>query len=342
MAIQPMALEVQNPKIDVLGAYDQSRNNAIDQKTAQINQQGAQQQQDAAALQQMAEVGFGAMDGNLDGPIDPNKVAQLVQILHGNPLAAAIQKNPELLRTITKGSLEVLKYKDNAEQFELAKKKLEAELQKASQPTEVSAGASLMDPVTGKVVGTAPVNKSTSLPTSYQEYELAKSDPEYAKTLASSSSKPPTDAQRRASQLTEVVKPDAELLLGDGSKENPGIFDALSNAWDQAGAVLTGNRLSGEDYQRAANAVGNIAQSYLYAVSGQAAPAAEVAKIVDSVSPKFGDKPQTLKEKKARLKSYVDAIALGQKQGVNAPQPDAPAAAPNGGDGKVVDWTEFF
>jgi hypothetical protein len=59
-----------------------------------------------------------------------------------------------------------------------------------------------------------------------------------------------------------------------------------------------------------------VAQSYLYAISGQAAPASEVAKIVASVTPVPFESPQSLAEKKRRLRTYVDAIAMAA-QGVD-------------------------
>lgn len=169
--------------------------------------------------------------------------------------------------------------------------------------------------------------KPPNLPTSYQEFQLALSDPAYAATLSSSTSKPPTDSQRRASQLTKAITPDAELLLGDGTK--PGAFDALANGWDQMGGAnipfVGGAPLkaaTSADYQRANNAIVNIAQSYLYAVSGAAAPAEEVDKIVKSVTPQFGENPQSVADKKVRLKQYIDAIALGQQNGGANPTAD--------------------
>lgn len=157
------------------------------------------------------------------------------------------------------------------------------------------------------------------LPTSYEEYLLAQENPGYAATLSSSTSKPPTDAQRRATQLTAVVAPDAKLLLGD--ETSPGVFESMADAGNQTAGGLDINGwkplrgFTDPKYQQATNALTNIAQSYLYAISGQAAPAAEVAKIVESVTPKMGESEQSVRDKKARLKSYVDAIALGQKNG---------------------------
>jgi hypothetical protein len=125
--------------------------------------------------------------------------------------------------------------------------------------------------------------------------------------------KPPTDADVRAAKLAGVIQGDKELLLGPN-----GIYDKLADPWSQAvgaevgvggiGVGRPGLALTAPDYQSATNALTNIAQSYLYAISGQAAPAGEVAKIIESVTPKFGEDASSVKNKKARLASYIAAI----------------------------------
>lgn len=98
-----------------------------------LNQQAARQQQEAQAFEQLATLGLGVMNGNPDGEIDPAKLEQAIGLLHGNPLAEKVKANPELLRTITKGSMNVLQFVRDGEKFELAKKQLEAELAKAQK-----------------------------------------------------------------------------------------------------------------------------------------------------------------------------------------------------------------
>lgn len=130
---------------------------------------------------------------------------------------------------------------------------------------------------------------------------------------ANAASKPPTDADVRASKLAGVIQGDKELLLGEN-----GIYDKLADPWSQAvgaevgvggiGVGRPGLALTAPDYQSATNALTNIAQSYLYAISGQAAPAGEVAKIIESVTPKFGENEKSVQNKKARLASYIAAI----------------------------------
>ena len=93
-----------------------------------LNQQAAQREQEAAAFEQLAQIGFGVMDGNLDGPIDPQRLDLAAQMLGDSPLAGKIKEDPEFLRVVTKGSLKVLQAAQDAEKFELEKKRFEAEL----------------------------------------------------------------------------------------------------------------------------------------------------------------------------------------------------------------------
>lgn len=130
---------------------------------------------------------------------------------------------------------------------------------------------------------------------------------------AMAANKPPTDADVRGAKLSSVIQGDKELLLGAN-----GVYDKLADPWSQAvgaevgvggvGVGRPGLAFTSSDYQSATNALTNIAQSYLYAISGQAAPAEEVAKIIESVTPKFGESADSVKNKKARLASYVAAI----------------------------------
>jgi hypothetical protein len=147
-------------------------------------------------------------------------------------------------------------------------------------------------------------------------------------------SKPPTDAQRRAASLYTVVAPDAELLLGNGTAANPGIYDALgdggSQAWNGIGVAGINPLapLASADFQTAKDAVTSIAQSYLYATSGAAAPAEEVKKIADLVTPNPGDSPDRKAQKRARLQTYIDAIKSSTIP--------APMTNNSGGDWEVI------
>ena len=157
----------------------------------------------------------------------------------------------------------------------------------------------------------------------------------------------PTDAQRRLGALATVVAPDAALVLGDGTPENPGVFDSLSDLGNQAAGVdvfgsKPGFGLAESDYQRGINALTNIAQSYLYAMSGQAAPAAEVQKIVATMLPVPFEDKKSVADKKARVATYVKAIQGSNLPPLNAPETQPPAAAPPPQADQVVDWTDYL
>lgn len=186
----------------------------------------------------------------------------------------------------------------------------------APKPIEVN--GQLIDPTTFEVLGdfrTPETNGGPSAPAGYRwntdgGLEFIPGGPH---DPANAALKPPTDADVRAAKLSGVIQGDKELLLGAN-----GIYDKLADPWSQAvgaevgvggfGAGRPGLALAAPDYQSATNALTNIAQSYLYAISGQAAPAGEVAKIIESVTPKFGEDASSVKNKKARLASYIAAI----------------------------------
>lgn len=182
------------------------------------------------------------------------------------------------------------------------------------KPIEIN--GQLVDPTTGQVVGdyrdpagpAAPIEINGQLVDPITRQVVG----DYRTPEQIGGNRPPTDAQRKASSLYTVVAPDAELLLGpDG---NSGIFEKLgdggSQFWNGVGAAgvnpLAG--LASGDFQSARDAVTNIAQSYLYAMSGAAAPAEEVKKIADLVTPNPGDSQQRKDEKRRRLQSYVQAV----------------------------------
>lgn len=176
------------------------------------------------------------------------------------------------------------------------------------QQQGLSGGALTEFSLTGKLPDAA---KPASLPTSYQEYLLSQQDPNYAKTLNSTTSKPPTEGVIRNRQLLAVVEPEARTLLGDG--QQPGLFEKLADGGDQArdmggdAARLLGQGPSAE-YQTAKNALRTIIQNYLYSVSGATATPQEVENQANILTPKLGESEQSVNDKKRRIAQMVEAI----------------------------------
>ena len=161
-----------------------------------------------------------------------------------------------------------------------------------------------------------------SMPTSYQEFLLAKENPEYGAQLNSSTSKPPTEGQRRNTQLATVAEPLLKTV-----EEN---WSSLTNPTDQAIGFNTpvgapGFAMTSPGFQKAQNAIRTIAQSYLYSVSGAAATDSETQKIVESVTPKFGESQASAEEKKKMLRRMVESIKAA---GGDSKSPWAGAVAP--------------
>jgi hypothetical protein len=136
-----------------------------------------------------------------------------------------------------------------------------------------------------------------------------------------------TEAETRNRALYTVAAPELRRV-----EEN---FEALANVYDQAASNVlpwgTDNYLTSPEYQRATNALKMVAQTFLYSASGQAAPAEEVNKIVNALTPRPGESPESIADKKERLKTMVSAI---RQAGGNWTPPTE--AAPTGGNVRQI------
>lgn len=147
--------------------------------------------------------------------------------------------------------------------------------------------------------------KQPSMPTSYQEYLLAQENPEYAKSLSSSSTKPPTEGERRNNQLATVIGPELDAVEQK--------WAALTDAGNQIkGAEMNGARpglaFTSPEYQQAINSLSTIVASYLYSVSGATATDAEIKRQVDLLTPKLGESELSTKAKLDRIRTYAKAV----------------------------------
>lgn len=147
--------------------------------------------------------------------------------------------------------------------------------------------------------------------------------------------KPPTEDQAKGRQLYERLVP--QLAIVDKT------FTALTDPKAQAMGILPGsNYFQSEDYQRAEGALKDIAASYLYSVSGATANPGEVANLVQTITPRFGDKPEALADKQSRIKQMVDSVKTRAAIPGDAGPPTAqPEAAPDYGkmtDQELLDY----
>jgi hypothetical protein len=138
--------------------------------------------------------------------------------------------------------------------------------------------------------------------------------------------KRPTEAEIKGNTLLANSRADYDRATT--------LFTALESTGEQALGLagITGRVLQSADYQTASDAVQNIIQSYIYAVSGQQAPEQEVARNMRLVLPALGDKAQTVAAKKSRLESMMRAIEerAGEPGAVTGTPASAaaPSAAP--------------
>jgi hypothetical protein len=204
-------------------------------------------------------------------------------------------------------------------------------LAKPKAPIEVN--GQLVDPSTYQVLGdyrTPTTDEAAKPPTGYRwspsgALEFIPGGP--ADPAAQAANKGDTEQTRRAKQLASMVNPQLQIAIDN--------FDAMADLGNQAGnaAGLGTGAMTSPQYQQARNAVYTIAQSYLYSVSGAAAPAEEVNKLVASVTPVPFESPQSIADKKERLKQMVEAINLMATGG--AAQPTTPSGQTSTG----VPWT---
>lgn len=148
--------------------------------------------------------------------------------------------------------------------------------------------------------------------------------------------KAPTEDQAKNTQLYERTSKQLKILLGSTASDGKavgGMFDALTRPASQAAGAVYPSLASG-DYQRATNALTDIAASYLYSVSGATANPGEVKNLVGTVTPYVGEASASVADKKARIQQMVDSI----KTRANGGQENGPAGptAPQAGGFKYL------
>lgn len=184
------------------------------------------------------------------------------------------------------------------------------------KPIEVN--GQLVDPMTGQVIGDYRDANSgqPAAPSGYQwtpegNQAFIPGGPADPATAGKT-----TEATRRNQQLASVIQPELATVEANWEELSSGNNQAANAAPFGAGYGLTS-----PGYQQATSALNTIAQSYLYSVSGAAAPAEEVRKLVESVTPRPFESPQSIADKKERVRQMAAAVVQAGSGSAQTQQP---------------------
>ncbi|MBX5206686.1 hypothetical protein [Rhizobium sp. NZLR11] len=134
-------------------------------------------------------------------------------------------------------------------------------------------------------------------------------------------SKQLSESERKNQSLSSVIEPELKVV-----EDN---YDALSDSKNQAYSRLPFSEfVTTPEYQKAANSLQTIVSSYLYSVSGATATPEEVRKQTDILTPRPGESKDSIANKKARVRTMVDAV----RQAGSLPALEAPASPPAASD----------
>lgn len=107
MAIQPMALQVQNVQGNALGAFAQGQNQAQDMRERNL-------QMARATLENVGSLAFGVMGGKLDGAPDPARWEEALDMIGQQGVDVSMFRNrPDLAPVIARASVDVLGQMNN-------------------------------------------------------------------------------------------------------------------------------------------------------------------------------------------------------------------------------------
>jgi hypothetical protein len=328
MAIQPIALGVEQPQINGVAAFQAGEANALNAKSERMKQE-------AAGLQQLAEVGYGVLDHNLDGPINQERLGQVLDLLGENPLAARIKANPELIRTITKGSLEVLSNSQDVAKFEESKRQFEANLNNdtrrldlterglnmdAAKPLTISPGTVLLDPNTKEPIYSNPGKTDTS-PTLVSIYDangreqkgyMGQPDEQHPDGFYPVGA-PKADTPRpefNVSQATAAGYAD-RMTQSDAILSDPKLTKVMTDLGEVAKGrtPFVGNMLATPEYQQAEQAQRDFINATLRRESGAVISADEFENARKQYFPEVGDSQAKLDQKAANRRNTIHAVA---------------------------------
>jgi hypothetical protein len=222
MAIQPMALQVQNVQGNALGAFAQGQQHA--QQTRANDLELAQR-----TLQNVGSLAFGVMGGRLDGQPDPARWEEALDLIGSQGVNVDMFRGrPDLAPIIAKASVDVLgQLNNNLNERELAQRMAEFDFQ-----------------VQQALKGPAPT-------ANMQDYAMAQKDPGYAEFLGKGPGGKTPDSVRALELRAEMagLKPGTpeyrQFMVSGGSGGTSLSFDPATGAlsFSQGGGARLGQTI---------------------------------------------------------------------------------------------------
>lgn len=146
-----------------------------------------------------------------------------------------------------------------------------------------------------------------------------------------------TEFQRKAQQNYAMTSQAAPTI-----DKYESALTGFSGAANAAGSALTGGVMASDPYKLGQQAGTQFVQSYLYTVTGQAAPNQEVDKWYKILMPQIGDTEAVLKQKRSAraraLEAMKQSATTGKPAGLMA---DADGGGASASSGRVVDFNDL-
>ena len=354
MAIQPMALGVTNPQINTVQALGQGMQagQEIQANKMELAKRG---------LNMVGSIALGAMGGDLNGQVDPEKFNEGLDILASKGVDVEQFRNrPDIAPLVARSSLTTLQQLQNArdeQEFEMAMKRFDVEMAKALQPqtpkgsftspfqavdsegntvwaqTDANGNVKVID-------GLAPNNPIKTINTKTKQIVI---DSRTGQTL----SETPIENREAAQETaigTGLGKSQAEAMnsaasLGSKLEGLYKVVEQLSELADTATYTVGGQVIDEGRKQLGLDpSEGAIARAkYIAIVDNQVLPllrdtfgAAFTQKEGESLRATLGDPNKSPEEKKAVLEAFIsqkvrDFEALQQQSGtISSPETDDP------------------
>lgn len=336
MAIQPMALGVNNPEMNAVSALaaGQQARQSFDMNNIQIAKAG---------LETIGSIALGAMGGKIDGQADPELFNQGLDFLAQQGVNVdQFRDRADLAPVIARSSMTALQQMQMAQDersYQLALDNFELEVMKAAQgpkPTAEMQNFQLAqtDPafaahLAAKDAPNPPANVAEynfyveqekaagREPKSFEEYQVSQkgqgltvtTNPDGTTTVTQGGSvKPLTEAQSKDT----VFATRAEAALPSVEKYEQNLLSLGENI---AGNVpLIGNFMQSEDYQLGRDAGLDFLAAILRKDTGAAVTPSEENWYGRIFLPQPGDKPAVVAAKRERRALAVEAIKAGMPQ----------------------------